>query len=70
MKNTRQEIGTGDAVEVLIVSRLPAKPGERPVEEKWLPATVVNASRNEIGVAFSDGERLALQRFSNKWRPA
>lgn len=78
----RQDIGVGDAVEVAAVERpvvaTPIReysdddppPAIPPMTETWLPATVVFANRSEIGIAFSDGERLAIPRFSNKWRPA
>ena len=32
----------------------------------WLPATVCHADHYQISVAFSDGQRLALQRNSGR----
>jgi hypothetical protein len=46
-------------------------PFKRAAEEVWLPATITHVSEAEIGVAFSDGERLAIPRRSGglkQWR--
>jgi hypothetical protein len=59
----------GEAVEVLVIR--PSATGEPwPGEEAWLPATVTHSTDAEIGVAFSDSERLALPRRSGRvrWR--
>lgn len=58
--------GIGDPIEIKVIERSPYK---RAPEEKWLPATVVHIDEHQIGVAFSDGERLAVPRHSNgQWR--
>jgi hypothetical protein len=56
----------GDPVEVRAVERSPYVRG---VQYKWLPATVTHVDDNQIGVAFSDGGRLAIPRSGGtQWR--
>ncbi len=56
-------IGDPIQVKVFVQSSLGAA-------EKWLPATVCYVTRNSIGAAFSDGERLALPNGQARWRTA
>lgn len=74
----RDEIGTGDPVEVLVAflpeSRL-VVPAEQdaepiPVGQRWVPATVSYVTETDIGVVFSDSVRLAVPRHADTWRPA
>jgi hypothetical protein len=61
-------LGIGDPIEIRSLQRSPFKYA---VEEIWLPATITHVSEAEIGVAFSDGERLAIPRRSGglkQWR--
>lgn len=58
----------GDPVEVLHLM-----PEGNEVVEVWTPATVVYVTPQQIGVAFSDGERLALPirgQTPKRWRRA
>lgn len=59
--------GIGDPVEVLFIS-----PGEElEVVEEWVPATVVYVTTSQVGVAFADGDRLALPltgQSPKRWR--
>lgn len=76
----RSTIDIGDPVEIRMIERpSPSRvtrdavpsPALRPEpREIWVPATVVAVSEQDIRVAFSDGERLALVRYSHAWRPA
>jgi hypothetical protein len=52
----------GDAVEVRGMERLT----DTCIQERWLPATVCHISDDQIGVAFADGERMALRRNSGQ----
>jgi hypothetical protein len=77
----KDQIRPGDAVEIELVRSPPpllsyvptaeevAAAGPTPIWE-WVSATVVHADREQIAVAFSDGERFALPRHSRHWRPA
>jgi hypothetical protein len=60
----KSDAAIGDAVEVEMISKAA---GCEPVSE-WFPATIVFISRVEIGVAFSDGSRLSLPRYSSDWK--
>lgn len=58
----------GDPVEVLHLM-----PEGNGIVEQWTPATVVYVTPHQIGVAFSDGERLALPlrgQTPKRWRRA
>lgn len=52
-------LGIGDPIQVRCLRRSPYRTA---VEDVWLPATITHVSDAEIGVAFSDGERLVMQR--------
>lgn len=61
-------LGIGDPIEIRTIQR---SPFQRTPDVTWLPATITHVSDNEIGVAFSDGSRLALPRRSGgtkQWR--
>ena len=60
-------LGIGDAIEIRAMERSPFGRGAK---EVWLPATITLISEAEIGVAFSDGERLAVPRTAKPkhWR--
>lgn len=51
----------GDAIEV----RMKQHPDVADADV-WLPAAVVHVGHDQIGVAFSDGQRLALRRNSGQ----
>ena len=53
----------GDAIEVKVMQRLD---GSNTGAERWLAATVCHVGHDQIGVAFADGERLALRRNSGQ----
>ncbi|NBU79777.1 MAG: hypothetical protein EBS50_12025 [Sphingomonadaceae bacterium] len=55
----------GDAIEVKFMQMMD---GAFTPEELWLPATVCHVDSHQIGVAFSDGERMALPRNSGQGR--
>lgn len=53
----------GDAIEVKVMQRLD---GNCTAAERWIPATVCHVGNDQIGVAFSDGQRMALRRNSGQ----
>lgn len=65
----------GDPVEVMVMRREPVTLRSGPAPEdaplptpEWWPATITYVDGNQIGVAFSDGERVMLQRGSTGYR--
>lgn len=73
------DVSIGDAVEVEMLRRPEFESVRLTVSEQqqqqrtstvWMPATVVFTDERQIGVAFSNGERLAVPRQSMKWRMA
>lgn len=70
----KSSITPGCSVEVLVARLMHAQIAqvldpEQPLpRQEWLPATVVYVTPTAIGVAFSDGERLAVPRTSLGWR--
>lgn len=73
----RDEVAIGDPVEVeRVVRQLPVvtirttePPATlEPITREWVPGTVAFVGRDQIGVAFSDGERQAIARHSLAWR--
>lgn len=79
---SKQDVRIGDPVEVRLMERPPMTapfagysdgdppPAVAPISVRWAPATVAYVERDSIGVAFSDGERLAIQKHSDAWRLA
>jgi hypothetical protein len=60
-------LSIGRPIEIKAMKR---EPFARGIKEVWLPATITHVSETEIGVAFSDGERLAVSRGAvpKHWR--
>ena len=52
----------GDAIEVRAMERITYTC----IQETWLPVTVCYVDHGQIGVAFSDGQRMVLQRNSGR----
>lgn len=61
----KDPVSIGDPVEVRVMKRVN---GGHNFTEWWLPATVVYVTLRSIGVAFFDGERLAV--VNGGWRRA
>jgi len=62
------KLSVGDPIEIKCVQRDPFK---RTPEEVWLPATITHVDEHQIGVAFANGDRLAVPRRSGgpkQWR--
>lgn len=60
-------LGIGDPIEIKAMERQPFKHG---AQETWIPATITYFDDRQIGVAFSDGQRLAVERGAvpKQWR--
>ena len=62
---TREQITVGDAVEIRVMVKTPGQEAHY----GWLPATVSARDSLQLGVTFSDGERLAIPIFkTDEWR--